>query len=68
MKPAHISLIMKVFLASETQIIKDGILVSGLTDMNSAIRLNYKRTPNGRRENFSHKVYARMTKYLFWNR
>ena len=52
-------------LASDTQIIKDGILVSGLTDMNSALQLNYKRTPNGRRENYSHKTYARMTNTYF---
>lgn len=52
-------------MASETQIIKDGILVSGITDLNSAMRLNYERTPNGRRENYSHKVYARMTNTYF---
>lgn len=52
-------------LAEDTQIIKDGILKSGLTDMNSAIRLGYKRTPNGRRENYAHKAYARMTNTYF---
>jgi len=52
-------------LAADTQIIKDGILLSGLTDMNSALQLNYKRTPNGRRENYSHKTYARMTNTFF---
>lgn len=52
-------------LAAETQIIKDGILVSGMTDLNSAMRLGYQRTPNGRRENYAHKVYARMTNTFF---
>lgn len=54
-------------ISSPTQIIKDGILVSGLTDLNSASRLNIKRTPNGRRESFSHKSYARMTNTYFEN-
>jgi len=52
-------------LASETVIIKDGILKSGLTDMNSATQLDIKRTPNGRRQNYSHKIYARMTNTYF---
>ena len=52
-------------LASETQVIKDGILVSGLTEMNSAARLGLKRTANGRRESFDHKAYARMTNTYF---
>ncbi|MBI4651744.1 TldD/PmbA family protein [Candidatus Desantisbacteria bacterium] len=51
--------------ASETQIIKDGILISGLTEMNSAMRLKINRTANGRRESFDHKVYARMTNTFF---
>ncbi len=52
-------------LASETQIIENGILKSGLTDLNSALRLGLKRTANGRRESFAHKVYARMTNTYF---
>ena len=52
-------------LSENTQIIKDGILVSGLTDLNSAMRLKMKRTPNGRRESYSHKAYARMTNTYF---
>jgi len=52
-------------LAENTQIIKDGILVSGLTDLNSAMRLKMRRTPNGRRESYSHKAYARMTNTYF---
>lgn len=51
--------------ASETQVIKDGILVSGLTEMNSATRLGLRRTANGRRESFDHKAYARMTNTYF---
>jgi len=51
--------------ASETQIIENGILKSGLTDFNSALRLNLRRTANGRRESFTHKVYARMTNTYF---
>lgn len=52
-------------LAGETQIIKDGVLKCGLTDLNSALRLNLTRTANGRRESFAHKVYARMTNTYF---
>lgn len=52
-------------LASETQIIENGILKSGLTDLNSALRLNINRTANGRRESFSRKAYARMTNTYF---
>ncbi|MFN3411146.1 MAG: TldD/PmbA family protein [Exilispira sp.] len=52
-------------IASATQIIKEGILISGLTDLNSASRLKIKRTPNGRRESYSHKSYARMTNTYF---
>ncbi len=52
-------------MATSTQIIKDGILVSGMTDLNSATRLNYKPTPNSRRESYNHKVYARMTNTYF---
>jgi TldD protein len=53
------------FLAEETIIIDDGILVSGLTDMNSAAQLKIKRTPNGRRQDYSHKSYSRMTNTYF---
>jgi TldD protein len=48
-----------------TQIIQKGMLQSGLTDLNSALKLKMKRTPNGRREDYSHKVYARMTNTYF---
>lgn len=52
-------------LASATHIIKDGILVSGMTDLYSASKLKISRTPNGRRESYSHKPYARMTNTYF---
>ncbi len=52
-------------LASRTQIIKDGILVSGITDLYSATRLGIPRTANGRRESYERKAYARMTNTFF---
>ncbi|MEW6328251.1 MAG: TldD/PmbA family protein [Thermodesulfobacteriota bacterium] len=52
-------------LAGETRIIENGILKSGLTDLNSALRLGLRRTANGRREAFTNKVYARMTNTYF---
>ena len=52
-------------LSSRTQIIKDGVLVSGITDLNSATRLGVRRTANGRRESYERKAYARMTNTFF---
>jgi TldD protein len=52
-------------LAQDTLIIKDGILVSGISDMASALQLGTKPTGNGRREAFSHKAYTRMTNTFF---
>lgn len=52
-------------LAHDTQIIKDGILVSGLSDMVSALQLGTNPTGNGRRQSFSHKAYTRMTNTFF---
>ena len=52
-------------LAQDTLIIKDGILVSGISDMASALQLGTKPTGNGRREAFSHKTYTRMTNTFF---
>jgi TldD protein len=52
-------------LASRTQIIRDGVLVSGITDLNSATRLGIPRTANGRRESYERKAYARMTNTFF---
>lgn len=52
-------------LSSRTQIIRDGVLVSGITDLNSATRLGLPRTANGRRESYERKAYARMTNTFF---
>lgn len=52
-------------LAKDTQIIKDGILVSGISDFTSATELNEAPTGNGRRESFKRKAYSRMTNTYF---
>ena len=52
-------------LAHDTQIIKDGILVAGISDLASATQLGLEPTGNGRRENTRHKAYSRMTNTFF---
>lgn len=52
-------------LAQDTQIIKDGILINGISDLTSASELGTAPTGNGRRENYKHKAYARMTNTFF---
>ncbi len=52
-------------LAHDTQIIKDGILVTGLSDLASANQLGTEPTGNGRRESFKRKAYSRMTNTFF---
>ena len=52
-------------LAHDTQIIKDGILVSGICDLVSAKELNFTPTGNGRRESYKRKAYTRMTNTFF---
>jgi len=52
-------------LAGNTQIIKDGILVTGISDLASATQLGTPPTGNGRRESTRHKAYARMTNTFF---
>ena len=52
-------------LACDTQIIKDGILVTGISDLASATQLGTAPTGNGRRESTRHKAYARMTNTFF---
>ncbi len=52
-------------LAHDTQIIKDGVLVAGLSDLASATQLGTVPTGNGRRDNFSRKAYSRMTNTFF---
>ena len=51
--------------ATPTQIIRDGILQGGLTDLYSAARLGIGRTANGRRESVQRKAYARMSNTFF---
>ena len=45
--------------------IENGILKTGICDALSALRLGIAPTGNGKRENFEHKVYTRMTNTLF---
>ena len=52
-------------LAHDTQIIKDGILVAGISDLASASQLGTEATGNGRRESYKRKSYARMTNTFF---
>ena len=48
-------------LAADTQIIRDGILVTGISDLSSALELGTTPSGNGRRESSRRKAYARMT-------
>ncbi|MBR0082369.1 MAG: TldD/PmbA family protein [Clostridia bacterium] len=52
-------------LAGDVTEIDRGILVTGISDALSALRLGTKPTGNGKRENFAHKAYARMTNTVF---
>lgn len=52
-------------LGHDTEIIKDGILVAGMSDALSAMQLGTVPTGNGRRESFTHKAYTRMTNTFF---
>ena len=52
-------------LAHDTQIIKDGILAAGLSDLASATQLGTVPTGNGRRDSYKRKAYARMTNTFF---
>lgn len=52
-------------LAQDTQIIRNGVLVSGLSDLASAVQLGTRPTGNGRRQSYSHKAYSRMTNTFF---
>ncbi len=51
--------------AHDTQIIKDGILVAGLSDLASASQLSTAPTGNGRRDSYKRKAYSRMTNTFF---
>ena len=51
--------------AGDVTEIDRGILKTGICDALSALRLGCEPTGNGKRENFEHKVYTRMTNTLF---
>jgi len=51
--------------AHKTQIIKKGILQTGISDSLSALTLGIEPTGNGRRESYKRKVYTRMTNTYF---
>ena len=52
-------------LAGDVTEIDHGILKTGICDALSAARLGVEPTGNGKRQNYSHKVYTRMTNTLF---
>ena len=52
-------------LAGDVTEIDHGILKTGICDALSALRLGTQPTGNGKRENFEHKVYTRMTNTMF---
>lgn len=52
-------------LSHDTVIIKNGILLSGINDLQSAISLGVSPTGNGRRESYERKAYTRMTNTYF---
>ncbi|MCR5178799.1 MAG: TldD/PmbA family protein [Lachnospiraceae bacterium] len=51
--------------AGDVTEIDHGILKTGICDALSAIRLGTRPTGNGKRQNFEHKVYTRMTNTMF---
>lgn len=52
-------------LGSDTTIIENGVLKTGISDLLSAMRLHTTPTGNGKRESFERKAYTRMTNTLF---
>ena len=52
-------------LAGDVTEIRNGILQTGICDALSALRLGTAPTGNGKRENFEHKAYTRMTNTIF---
>ena len=52
-------------LATDTVIIKDGILETGMSDLLSAMKLGTVPTGNGKRQSFERKAYTRMTNTFF---
>ena len=53
------------FPAAPTQIVKKGVFERGISDMASATMLGIPRSANGRRQDFTRKVYARMSNTFF---
>ncbi|HEU5198919.1 MAG TPA: TldD/PmbA family protein [Ktedonobacterales bacterium] len=51
--------------AAPTQILRDGVLVSPISDLMSALLTKRRRTANGRRESYASKSYARMSNTFF---
>ncbi|MBO4915594.1 MAG: TldD/PmbA family protein [Oscillospiraceae bacterium] len=52
-------------LAGDVTEIDHGILKTGICDALAALRLGVNPTGNGKRENFAHKAYTRMTNTVF---
>lgn len=52
-------------LAGDVTEIDRGILKTGICDALSALRLGTRPTGNGKRENYAHKAYTRMTNTVF---
>lgn len=52
-------------LSGDTIVIDKGILVTGISDYQSAMTLGTKPTGNGRRESYKRKAYTRMTNTYF---
>lgn len=52
-------------VGTDTVIIDQGILKTGISDLLSAMRLGTKPTGNGKRESFERKAYSRMTNTFF---
>ncbi|MGE5377134.1 MAG: TldD/PmbA family protein [Bacteroidota bacterium] len=51
--------------STPTQIVEGGIFRRGITDRYSAMALDLPRSANGRRQDYSRKVYARMSNTYF---
>lgn len=52
-------------LGTDTVVIENGILKSGISDLLSAVKLGTVPTGNGKRQSFERKAYARMTNTFF---
>lgn len=53
------------WLATKTQMLRQGVVNHPITDAYSAARFGIARSSNGRAESFDRKVYARMTNTFF---